>query len=83
MRHPEADELAAVLHEAGIGTKAYYRVPAHLQPAMLEYGAGAELPATDEVARTHLAIPMSPVLGRAEAAEVTDAARAVTANRMR
>ncbi len=29
---------------------------------MRAYAAGADLPATAEVARTHLAIPMSPVL---------------------
>jgi dTDP-4-amino-4,6-dideoxygalactose transaminase len=83
VRHPEADELAAALAEAEVGSKAYYRVPTHRQPAMREYAAGVELPVTDEVARTHLAIPMSPVLSRDQAAEVTDAARAVSANRMR
>jgi hypothetical protein len=35
------------------------------------------LPGTEEAARTHLAIPMSPVLGASEAAEVVAAARAV------
>jgi len=83
VRHPEADELAAALAEAEIGSKAYYRVPTHRQPAMRPYADGVDLPATDEVARTHLAIPMSPVLSREQAAEVTDAARAVSANRMR
>ena len=39
--------------------------------------AGVELPATAEVARTHLAIPMSPVLGPEQAAEVTAAVRAL------
>jgi dTDP-4-amino-4,6-dideoxygalactose transaminase len=83
VRHDEADALAATLREAGIGNKAYYRVPTHRQPAMREYAAGVELPATDEVARTHLAIPMSPVLSREQADEVTGAVRAVSANRMR
>ena len=83
VRHPEADELAAALKEAEIGHKAYYRVPTHLQPAMRPYADGVDLPATDEVARTHLAIPMSPVLSREQAAEVIEAARAVAANRMR
>ena len=79
----EPDELAAALKDAGIGHKAYYRVPTHRQPAMRPYADGADLPATDEVARTHLAIPMSPVLSREQAAEVVEAARAVAANRMR
>jgi dTDP-3-amino-3,4,6-trideoxy-alpha-D-glucose transaminase len=75
VRHERADDLAAALGRRGIGCKAYYRVPTHLQPAMAEWGAGARLPATDEVARTHLAIPMSPVLDAAAAAEATAAAR--------
>jgi dTDP-4-amino-4,6-dideoxygalactose transaminase len=83
VRHPDGDELAAALKDHEIGHKAYYRVPTHRQPAMRPYAEGVELPATDEVARTHLAIPMSPVLSREQAAEVTEAARAVFANRMR
>ncbi len=83
VRHPEPDALAAALKEAEIGHKAYYRVPTHLQPAMRPYAAGADLPATAEVARTHLAIPMSPVLSREQAEEVVEAARAVAPNRMR
>jgi dTDP-4-amino-4,6-dideoxygalactose transaminase len=70
------DELATGLKEAGIGHKAYYRTPVHRQPAMATYGAGVELPGTEEIARTHLAIPMSPVLGADQAAEVAAAVRA-------
>jgi dTDP-4-amino-4,6-dideoxygalactose transaminase len=75
VRDESADALAAALKASGIGHKAYYRVPVHRQPAMAEWGARAELPATDEVARTHLAIPMSPVLGPDQAAEVVAAVR--------
>jgi len=75
IRHPHADPLADALRRAGIGHKAYYRVPTHRQPAMREYGAGAELRATEELARTHLAIPMSPVLTEQQAAEVVAAVR--------
>ena len=75
VRDESVDGLAGALKEAGIGHKVYYRVPAHRQPAMAEWGAGAELPATDELARTHLAIPMSPVLGDDQAAEVVSAVR--------
>ena len=82
VRHDDPDALAAALKEAGVGHKAYYRVPAHRQPAMREYGDGLELPVTEELARTHLAIPMSPVLDRDQVAEVVEAARAVAANRM-
>jgi dTDP-3-amino-3,4,6-trideoxy-alpha-D-glucose transaminase len=73
IRHARADALEAALRGAGIGVKGYYRVPVHRQPAMAAWGAGAALPATDEVARTHLAIPMSPVLGPGQAAEVVAA----------
>jgi dTDP-4-amino-4,6-dideoxygalactose transaminase len=83
VRHPRVDDLAAALSAAEIGHKAYYRVPTHLQPAMRPYAESVELPGTDEAARTHLAIPMSPVLSRAQAAEVVEAAHAVVANRMR
>jgi dTDP-3-amino-3,4,6-trideoxy-alpha-D-glucose transaminase len=75
VRDESVDALAAALGEAGIGNKIYYRVPAHRQPAMAEWGAGAELPATDELARTHIAIPMSPVLSHEQAAEVASAVR--------
>ena len=44
---------------------------------------GLDLPVTEELARTHLAIPMSPVLSPEQVAEVAQAAHAVAANRMR
>jgi dTDP-4-amino-4,6-dideoxygalactose transaminase len=75
VRHDRADELAEALKAAGIGHKAYYRVPTHLQPAMRDYPPARELPGTDEAARTHLAIPMSPVLSREQAEEVVAAVR--------
>jgi dTDP-4-amino-4,6-dideoxygalactose transaminase len=75
IRHPRADELEAALAAAGIGAKAYYRVPVHRQPAMAQLGAGARLPGTEEVAATHLAIPMSAVLTREQVGEVVAAIR--------
>ncbi len=65
-----ADDLAAACTAEGIGNKAYYRTPTHRQPAMREFIPEGELPATDEAARTHLAIPMSPVLTVEEARAV-------------
>ena len=76
VKHERADELAAALKAAGIGQKAYYRVPIHRQPAMAEHGAGLDLPGTEHAARTHLAIPMSAVLTAEQAAEVTAAVAA-------
>jgi dTDP-3-amino-3,4,6-trideoxy-alpha-D-glucose transaminase len=77
VRHERADELQRALAGAEIGARAYYRVPAHRQPAMREWDAGVELPGTEEAARTHLALPMSPVLSAAQAAEVVAAAGAL------
>jgi dTDP-3-amino-3,4,6-trideoxy-alpha-D-glucose transaminase len=74
IRHPRADELGAALSAAGIGNKAYYRTPLHRQAAMRPW-SDVELPGTDEAARTHLAIPMSPVLSREQAGEVVAAVR--------
>jgi dTDP-4-amino-4,6-dideoxygalactose transaminase len=74
--HPEHARLERALSNAQIGCKAYYRTPVHRQEAMRAYSrAGVELPGTEEAARTHLAIPMSPVLSRAQVDEIVAAAR--------
>ncbi len=75
VRHRDADRLAAGLKARGVGHKAYYRTPLHRQVAMAPYADGVSLPATDEVAASHLAIPMSPVLSADQAAEVAGAVR--------
>ncbi len=77
VRCERADELAAGLGEHGIGCKAYYRTPVHRQPAMLPFAGDVALPGTDEVARTHLALPISPVLSAEQAGAVVAAVRAV------
>jgi dTDP-4-amino-4,6-dideoxygalactose transaminase len=69
-QHELADELVGALSAAGIGARGYYRTPLHRQPAMAGYSAAAELPGTDELARTNLALPMSPVLLRDQVDEV-------------
>jgi dTDP-4-amino-4,6-dideoxygalactose transaminase len=75
IRHERVDEVAVALKQAEIGHKAYYRVPTHAQPAMRDYAPTVDLPGTDEAARTHLAIPMSPVLSPEQAVEVTGVVR--------
>ena len=75
-RHPDADRLAKALAQADIQARAYYRTPIHRQPAMASWAAGVELPVTDELARTNLALPMSPVLTAEQANQVTEAIRA-------
>jgi len=79
VRSEGVEALERALGAAGIGFKPYYRVPLHRQPALRELAQGVELPVTDELARTHLAIPMSPVLTADQASAVTEAARAVLA----
>jgi dTDP-4-amino-4,6-dideoxygalactose transaminase len=74
--HPQVERLEAALAAAGIGHKAYYRTPVHRQAPMREWARGVELAATDHAARTHLAIPMSPVLTREQVDEVVAAVRA-------
>jgi dTDP-4-amino-4,6-dideoxygalactose transaminase len=72
--HPEADALAAALGERGVEARGYYRTPVHRQPAMASYeSAGRGLPATDMLARTNLALPMSPFLRSPHADEVVRA----------
>jgi dTDP-4-amino-4,6-dideoxygalactose transaminase len=73
VRHDHADELLPGLKAAGIGARSYYRTPTHLQPAMAPYAPTVELPGTTEAARTILALPISPVLNRANADEVVAA----------
>ena len=72
VRSGRADELAAALTERGIGARGYYRVPVHRQPATARY-ATAELPGTDEAARTGLALPMGTGLSEEAVREVVEA----------
>jgi dTDP-4-amino-4,6-dideoxygalactose transaminase len=71
IRSRHVDRIARALDDAGIGNKIYYRPALHRHPAMAPYAAGVELPTTDELALTHLAIPISPMLEAADAIEVT------------
>jgi dTDP-3-amino-3,4,6-trideoxy-alpha-D-glucose transaminase len=72
-RSPRADELAGALTERGIGARGYYRVPCHRQPGMAAYAGAAELPGTEEVAGTNLALPMGTGLGEDAVREVVAA----------
>jgi dTDP-4-amino-4,6-dideoxygalactose transaminase len=76
--HPRADELIAGLREHGVQSRAYYRTPLHRQVAMAPFAPPTgSLPVTDELARTNLALPMSPTLGVERPAEVVAALAAV------
>jgi len=75
IRHKRPDDLKGALAAADIGASGYYRTPIHRQPAMAEWGARVELPFTDELARTHLALPISAALTRDQVDEVVAAVR--------
>ncbi len=73
-RHPRADELREHLAARGVGARGYYRVPVHRQPATACFAPeGLQLPGTEEVARTHLALPMGTELSDAAVVEVVEA----------
>jgi len=71
--HPLPERLEAGLRRDSIGHRAYYRTPIHRQPAMREWGRDVGLPATEEAARTSVAIPMSPLFTEQQAREVVAA----------
>ena len=72
--HPRADELIGALNQAGVQARGYYRTPLHKQPAMAPYAPDAlSLPATDQLAATNFALPISPVFSPEQAREVVSA----------
>jgi dTDP-4-amino-4,6-dideoxygalactose transaminase len=73
VHHPDADRLVEQLAQAGIQARATYRTPIHRQPAMARWSAGVQLPVTDSLSRTSLALPMSPTLTAEQARAVTAA----------
>src|ERR1035438_3379101 len=73
--HPQVERVEAALAKAGVGYKAYYRTPVHLQAPMRQWAGDVQLPATERAADNHLAIPMSPVLTREHVDEVVSAVR--------
>jgi dTDP-3-amino-3,4,6-trideoxy-alpha-D-glucose transaminase len=75
VRTPEPESLAAALRAQDIEARCYYRVPTHAQPGMREFASRASLPGTDTASQTNLALPISPVLDAAQAAEVVQATR--------
>src|SRR3954463_98087 len=62
VRSERADELLKRMTEREVGARAYYRRPVHEQPAMADFAPAGDLPGTADAARTHLALPMGPLL---------------------
>jgi UDP-N-acetyl-3-dehydro-alpha-D-glucosamine 3-aminotranferase len=79
--HRAADELIEALAGAGVQSRGYYRTPLHRQPAMAPFAAGGpELPVTDELARSNVALPMNVSLGAEQIERVAAAIAAFTAS---
>src|SRR5919201_1007178 len=60
--HPSRQSVLTALHEAGIDARIPYPFPLHRQPYIQERGVYAELPVTDRVAASTLALPVYPGL---------------------
>ncbi len=77
VRARRRDELRAFLNERGIGCGVYYPVPLHLQACFGELGYHeGDLPASEELCREVLSLPVFPELGEERVAEVAGAVRA-------
>jgi dTDP-3-amino-3,4,6-trideoxy-alpha-D-glucose transaminase len=75
-RSARADELLTALADAGVGARAYYRRPVHVQPPMAPFAAESpSLPGTEVAARENIALPMGTQLGAAAVAEVVACCR--------
>jgi dTDP-4-amino-4,6-dideoxygalactose transaminase len=75
VRSDRRDELLQVLMDADIESRVLYAKPVHQQAPMAPYANGVELPATDLVAATNLALPMGPTRGPETASIVVEALR--------
>jgi dTDP-4-amino-4,6-dideoxygalactose transaminase len=63
LRTQQRDVFKAHLAEHGVGTGVHYPLPAHLQSPYAAFGGGASsLPATEQLAREVLSLPMYPQL---------------------
>ncbi len=77
VRAERRDALKAHLNQAGIGSTVYYPVPLHLQPVFAELGYGpGDFPASEELSRTALSLPVFPELVDDEVDAVIEAVAA-------
>lgn len=71
----DPDKAAALLGEAGIEARGYYRTPIHKQPAI---ASDADLPATDVASSKLLALPISPAITDEQVDQVVKALSSAT-----
>lgn len=76
LRVRRRDELREALAEQGIGSGVYYPVPLHLQACFAELGGReGQLPATEQLCREVVSLPVFPELGEERLALAADAVR--------
>lgn len=61
-RHPARDRLRAHLAARGIGTEIHYPIPPARQRGLQNIFRGQKFPIADEIHRTELSLPISPML---------------------
>lgn len=72
----QRDEMRDYLHSEGISTGIHYPIPVHLQHAYLDLGyREGQLPATEQLCRQMLSLPMYPELTDDEIAHITGSVR--------
>jgi dTDP-4-amino-4,6-dideoxygalactose transaminase len=69
-----SDALKTHLASLGIGSAVYYTTPLHLQPCLSDMGyRPGDFPAAEEAARSVLALPLYPEIGRDQQKRVVEA----------
>ncbi|MBK8922227.1 MAG: DegT/DnrJ/EryC1/StrS family aminotransferase [Saprospirales bacterium] len=76
VREGNRDALRQHLADQGIPAMIYYPVPLYRQEAFSRYGAGAELPVTEELCRTVISLPMHSELNPGMQDQIIDAVQA-------
>jgi dTDP-4-amino-4,6-dideoxygalactose transaminase len=77
VRTDHREQLLATCGERGIGATVYYGDPHHLQPVYADLGhAPGDLPVTERLCRTGVALPMFATMTRDQVDEVVAAVRA-------
>ncbi|MBO0780403.1 MAG: DegT/DnrJ/EryC1/StrS family aminotransferase [Ktedonobacteraceae bacterium] len=72
----ERDRFVKAMQESGVGVNIHYPVPIHLQPACASYGfQPGSLPATEEVTKHIVSLPMYPELTSEQIQYVVDKVR--------